>query len=105
MVIPGGMLHLASYYKSVLSRDSAVVIATRKGWTVRGSNLGGSEIFRTRPECPWGLSSLLHNGYQDFLGGQAAGAWRSPPPFSAARRLKKEHRYTSTPPLGLRSLF
>ena len=22
-------------------------------WTVRGSNPGGSEIFRTRPDWPW----------------------------------------------------
>jgi hypothetical protein len=24
------------------------------GWTVRGSNLGRGEIFRTRPDRPWG---------------------------------------------------
>jgi hypothetical protein len=33
------------------------------GWTVRGSNPGGSEIFRTRPDRPWGQPSLLYNGY------------------------------------------
>ena len=47
------------------------------GWTVRGSNLGGGEIFRTRPDRPWGLPSLLYNGYRVFFGGKAAGAWRS----------------------------
>ena len=33
------------------------------GWTVRGSNPGGGEIFRTSPDRPWGPSSLLYNGY------------------------------------------
>jgi len=37
-------------------------------WTVRGSNTGGGEIFRTCPDRPWGPPSLLHNGYQVFSG-------------------------------------
>jgi hypothetical protein len=41
-------------------------------WTVRGSNSGGGEIFRTRPDRP---PSLLYNGYRVFPGGKAAGAW------------------------------
>jgi hypothetical protein len=32
------------------------------GWTVRGSNAGGGEIFRTFPDRPWGPPSLLYNG-------------------------------------------
>ena len=44
-------------------------------WTVQGSNPGGGEIFRTRPERPWGPSSLLYNGYWIFHRGKAAGAW------------------------------
>ena len=31
------------------------------GWTIRGSNPGEGEIFRTRPDRPWGLPSLLHD--------------------------------------------
>ena len=55
-------------------RDSAT------GWIVRGSNpSGGSEIFRTRPDWPWGTPSLLYNRYRVFPGGKAAGAWRQPP--------------------------
>jgi hypothetical protein len=38
------------------------------GWTIRGSNPGGGEIFRTRPERPFGPPSLLYNGYQVFPG-------------------------------------
>jgi hypothetical protein len=43
------------------------------GWTVRGSNPGGGEIFRTSPDRPWGPPSLLYNGYRVFPGGKAAG--------------------------------
>jgi len=57
----------------IRSRDSAVGIATRYGWTVRGSNRGGGEIFRTRPDR--GPPSLLYNGYRVFSGGKAARAW------------------------------
>ena len=34
------------------------------GWTVRGSNHGGGEIFRTRPFRPWDPPSILRNGYR-----------------------------------------
>ena len=33
---------------------------------VRGSNPGGSDIFRTCPDRPWGPLSLMYNGYQVF---------------------------------------
>jgi hypothetical protein len=29
------------------------------GWTIRGLNPGGGEIFRTRPDRPWGPPNLL----------------------------------------------
>ena len=45
------------------------------GWTVRGSNAGVGEIFRTLPERSGGLPSLLYNAYRLFPGGKAAGAW------------------------------
>ena len=52
------------------------------GWTGRGSNPGGGEICRTRPDRPWGLPSLLYNGCRVFPGGKAAGAWcRLPTPI------------------------
>jgi len=46
------------------------------GWTVRGSNPGGGEIFRTCPDRLRGPPSLLYNGYRIFPGGNAAEAWR-----------------------------
>jgi hypothetical protein len=52
---------------------SSVGITT--GWTVRGLNPGGGEIFSTRLDRPWGPPSLLYNGYGVFPGGKAAGVW------------------------------
>jgi len=37
---------------------------------------GSGEIFRTRPDRPWGPPSPLYNGYRVFPKGKAAGAWR-----------------------------
>jgi hypothetical protein len=60
---------------------SSVGIVTT-GWTVRGSNPCGGEIFRTCPDRPWGPPSLLYNGYRVFPGGKSAGACCWPPiPF------------------------
>jgi len=36
------------------------------GWTVRGWDPGGGEIFRTRPDPPCRPSSLLYSGYRVF---------------------------------------
>ena len=60
------------------------------GWTVRGSNSGGGEIFRTCPDRPWGPASLLYNGYRVFPGGkERPGRDADPsPPYSAV--VKKE---------------
>ena len=57
---------------------SYVDIATRYGLEGPGieSRCGRGEIFRTRPDQPWGPHSLLYNGYQCFPGGKAAEAWR-----------------------------
>jgi len=57
-------------------RDSAVGIATSYGLTVRESNPGEDEIFRTCPDRPWFLPSLLYKGHLVFPGSKEAGAWR-----------------------------
>ena len=59
-------------------RNSSVGIATRYGPDGPGSNPGGSEIFRIRPDRPWAPPSLLYNGYMVFPAGKAAGAWSWP---------------------------
>jgi len=48
-------------------RDSSVSIATLYG--LAGDRvLVGGEIFRTRPDRPWGQPSLLYNGYRVYPG-------------------------------------
>ena len=58
-------------------------------WTVRGSNPGGGEIFRTCPDRPWGPPSFLYNGYRVFLGGkEQPGSDDDPSPPSSAAVMK-----------------
>jgi hypothetical protein len=59
----------------LVGRDSSVGIGLSTGWTVRGSNAGRGEIFRTCPDRPWVLPSLLYSWYRIFPGGKAAGTW------------------------------
>ena len=68
--------HISHKSWSVISQS---VLRLATGWTVRGSNPGGDEIFRIRPDQPWGPLSLLYNGCQVFPWSKAAGAWRWPP--------------------------
>ena len=81
LFFPSFIITIAQLHVSTVLRAGIAQLVQRlaKGWMVRGSNLGGCEIFRTCPDRPWG------------------------PP--RAPRLKKEQKSTSTPPLGLRGLF
>jgi hypothetical protein len=69
---------------SVVSRDSAVGIATGYGlddWEVGVRVPVGSRIITSpcRPDMLWGPPNLLYNGYRElFPGGKAAGAWSWP---------------------------
>ena len=54
---------------------AGIDIATRYGLDGPGIESRGGEIFRTRPDRPWGLPSPLYNDYRVFSGGKAAGAW------------------------------
>jgi len=63
------------------------------GWTVRWSNPGMGEIFRTHPDRPWCPPSLLYNEYRVFPGGKAAGAWRWPPTPSSAEVKERVEPY------------
>ena len=74
------------------------------GWTVRGSNPGGSEIFRTCPDWPCGPPSLLYNGYRVFLGDkQRPGRDPEPSPFFSAVGHERVGLYLYSPsrPHGL----
>ena len=69
-------------------------------WRVRGSNLDGDKIFRTRPDRPWEPPNLLYNGYRGlFPRVKKAGAWRSTPTQSSAE-VKERVELTSFPRLG-----
>jgi len=58
-----------------IGQDSAVGTATRYGLDVPGiESRWGGEIFRTRPDLPWGLLSILYHGNRVFPGGKATGA-------------------------------
>jgi hypothetical protein len=82
------MLYLALHIPSTMSQILELDLQTRwtviaqsvqrlaTGWTVRCSNPGGGEIFRTCPDRPLGPPSLLYHEYRVFPGGKAAGAWR-----------------------------
>jgi len=75
------------------------------GWTVRGSNPGGGELFRTYPDRPCGLPSLLYSEDRVFFPGVKRPGRGVDYPHQLAPRLKKEQSYTSIPPLGLRGLL
>ena len=75
-----------------------------RGWTVRGSNPGGGEIFRTCPDQPWGPPSLLYNGYRIFPGGkERQGRDADPSPTSSAIGHGRVELYLYSPygPYGL----
>ena len=77
-------LHCGWYPLSIWAGISQSVWRLTKGLTVRGSNPGVGENFRTRPDRPCGPPSLLYDGYRVFTGGKAVGAWRWPPTPSSA---------------------
>jgi len=55
-----------------LGRGSSVGLATRHGLKVAGIESLLGEVFRTRPDRPWGPPSLLHNGCRVFPGSKTA---------------------------------
>jgi hypothetical protein len=79
-----------------VGREMAVGTAIRYGLGAPGIESRGGEIFRTRPDLPWGSPNLLYDGYRVFLGVKATELWP---------RLKKQYSHTSTPSLGLIGLF
>ena len=71
LLCPSTGRHTTTCYTAVCSRNvgrvAQSVLRLPTGWTVRGSNPGGGEIFRpSRPAL--GPISLLYNGYRVFPG-------------------------------------
>jgi hypothetical protein len=75
-------IYIYIYIKWAGIAQSVQRLAT--GWTVRGSNPGGGKIFRTLPDRPWGLPSLLYNGYRVFPGVKRRGRGDEQRPPSSA---------------------
>jgi len=68
------------------------------GWAVRGSNPGGGEIFRTRPDRPRVPPSLLYNGYRvSFSGVKRPGRGVDHPPPSSAEVKERLQLYIYSP--------
>jgi hypothetical protein len=66
--------------------------------TVRGSNPGGGEIFRTHPHRPWGPRSLLYNGYRvSFQAVKWPGRGVDHPPPSSAEIKERVELYLYYP--------
>jgi len=60
-----------------MARTAQLVYRLDTGWTVRGSNPGGGEIFRTHPGLSWYPPSRVDTALpRVYPGGKAAGAWR-----------------------------
>ena len=72
LIIFRELLNISKAYIKV-GWNSAVGIATHYGLDGLGIESQWGEIFRTRPNRPWGPLSLR---YRVFPGGKAAGAWR-----------------------------
>jgi hypothetical protein len=87
---------LAKPYRSNFPQDHCGDFAT--GWTFRGSNPGGGEIFRSRPDRPWGPPSLLYNGYRVYFPGvKRQGRGVDHPPPSSAEIKEKVELYLYSP--------
>jgi len=80
-----------------MGRGSSVSIAPRYGLGVRGSNPGGGEIFRIRPDRPWGPPSLLYNGYRVFPEVKRTGRCVDHPPPSSADIKERVELYPYSP--------
>jgi hypothetical protein len=59
--------------------------------------LVGVSFSCTHPDRPWGLPSLLYNGYWVCPEGKAAGAWRGPPTPSSAEVKERVELYRYSP--------
>ena len=72
------------------------------GWTVRGSNPGGGEIFSPCPERPRDPPSIMCNGYRVFPGGKKRRGRDSDPSSSSSAMFKKRRAILLLPLLAVR---
>ena len=93
-------LHLKISRLTYVGRVAQSVQRLATGWTVRGSNPGGGEIFRTCLDRPWGPPSLLYKGTGSFPGGKERPGRNADPSPPSSALVMKEQSYTSTRPMG-----
>jgi hypothetical protein len=92
------MTHLSRLFSHMWTGIPQSVQRLATGWTVRGSNPGGGEIFRTRPDRPWGPPSLLYNRYRvSFLGIKRPGRGVNYPPTSSIEVKERLELYLYSP--------
>jgi len=75
------------------------------GSTIRRSNPGKGEIFRTRSDRLWGPRSILYNLYQVLPEGYTGRGVALTTIPRLEPQLNKEESYNSTPALGLHGQF
>jgi hypothetical protein len=98
-------LHSCYFSLALWTAIARLVQRLATGWTVRGSNPGGGEIFRTSPDRSWGPHSFLYNGYRgSFSGVKWPGRGCNHPPSWRAE-VKERVELCSTPRLDLYGLF
>jgi hypothetical protein len=80
----------------IVCPNSVEGIADRYALDGPVSKTGGGEIFRTRPEMPWGLPNFLHNGYLFFPGlNQPECGVNHPPPSEAeVKEIVEQYLYS-----------
>jgi len=91
--------HFIRAYYNRVGRVAQSVWRLVTVWTVRGSNHGGGEIFRTCPDQPWGPASLLYSGTGSFLGVKCGqGVTLTPHPLLVTRSRKSRAIPLHPPP-------
>ena len=79
-------------------QDSSVGIATRYGLDGPGIESRGGQIFRTRPDRPWGPPCLLYKGYLiSFLEEMRLGRGVDHPRTSSAEVKERAEQYLYSP--------
>jgi hypothetical protein len=88
-----------SYFPIRADRDTTVIIANRYGLDGLGNRIPvGGEIFRSRPDRPWGPASILYNGYRVItLGIKRPGRGVDYPPLSSSEIKEREDLYLYDP--------
>ena len=90
-----------NYRNYMLCQWSGLELSVKQlptGWAVRGSNSREGEIFRIRPDRPWGPPSHLFNGYRvSLFGVKRLGFGINDPPRSIAEVKERVELYLYSP--------